>query len=133
MVITAVEGLPKLNATPLALVVCSAPKIIVEVDDRSESRIKFIFEPYQAIKMVTVDCFSLSYGMSIIPQTVMEIKNSVWIDELRKTLKLTDYEADFMDKSKHFLLPLQDDFLEVVAWNVKVESADAYIHDIFCF
>ena len=123
MVITAVEVLPKLNATPLALVVCSGSKIIVEVDDTSESRIKFIFEPYQAIKMVTVDCFNLSYGMSIIPQTVMEIKNSVWIDELRKALKLTDYEADFMDKSKHFLLPLQDDFLEVVAWNVKVAPA----------
>jgi len=73
--------------------------------------------------MVTFDCFNLPDGMSIIPQTVMEIKNSTWIDELRSRLKLMDCEADFMDKTKHFLLPLQDDFLEIVAWDVRVESA----------
>ena len=122
MIITAAEGLPKLNATPLASVICNAPKIFVEADDEKESRIRLTFFPYQAIKMVTVDCFYLPDGMSIIPQTVMEIQDSAWIDELRNTLKLTDCEADFMDKAKHFLLPLEDDFLEVVSWGVEVES-----------
>ena len=122
MVIVAAEGLPKLNATPLASVVCNDSKIIVELDDENESRIRLIFFPYQAIKMVTADCFYLPDGVSIIPQTVMEIKSSTWIDELRNALKLTDCEADFMDKAKHFLLPLEDNFLEVVAWGVEIES-----------
>ena len=120
--ITAVKGLPKLNATPLASVVCNTPKIIVEADDEKESRIKFIFEPYQAVRMVTADCFDIPDGLSVIPQTVMEIQNSAWINELRETLKLTDCEADFMDKAKHFLLPLQDDFLEIVAWSIRTET-----------
>ena len=119
-IITAVEGLPKLHVTPLASVICNAPKIIVEADDEKESRVRFTFEPYQAIRMVTADCFDLPDGMSIIPQTIMEIQNSIWIDELLNTLKMTDCEADFMDKARHFLLPLQDDFLEIVAWDVSV-------------
>jgi hypothetical protein len=120
--IVAIEGLPKLHVTPLASVVCAAPKIVVEADDEKESRVRFTFEPYQAIKMVTADCFDIPDGMSIIPQTIMEIENSTWVYELRNTLEMTDCEADFMDKARHFLLPLQDDFLEIVAWDVRVES-----------
>jgi len=120
--ITAIEGLPKLHVTPLASVICNAPKIIVEADDEKESRVRFTFEPYQAIRMVTADCFDVPDGMSIIPQTIMEIQNSTWIDQLRSTLKMTDCDADFMDKARHFLFPLQDDFLEIVAWDVRVES-----------
>lgn len=120
--IIAVEGLPKLHTSPLASIICNAPNIIVEADDEKESRIRFIFKPYQAVKITTFDCFSRPDGKPIIPQTVMEIQNSAWMDELRNTLKLTDCEADFMDKAKHFLLPLEDDFLEVVAWGVEVEA-----------
>ena len=117
-----VEGLPKLHATPLALVICDTPKVTVEADNEKEARVRFVFEPYQAIRMVTADCFSVSEGISIIPQTIVEIKNSTWIDELRSTLKMTDCDADFMDKARHFLFPLQDDFLEIIAWDVRVES-----------
>ena len=120
-IIIAVEGLPKLHKTPLASIICNAPKILVEADDKKESRIKFVFEPYQAVKITTFDCFSLLDGKPIIPQTVMEVRNSSWIEELRNTLKLTDCEAKFMNNSKHFLLPLGEDFLEVIAWNVEVE------------
>ena len=119
--IIAVEGLPKLHTSPLASIICDAPKVVVEADDEKESRIKFIFKPYQAVRITTFDCFSRPDGKSIIPQTVMEIQNSAWMDELRNTLKLTDFEADFMDNAKHYLLPLEDDFLEVVAWDVEVE------------
>ena len=121
--INAVEGLPKLHTTPLASISCIATKIIVAVDDENEARIKLAFQPYQAMKLVTADCFDFPDGMSIIPQTIIEIRNSTWIDELRNSLWLTDHNADFMDKAKHYLLPLQDDFLEIVAWSVEVESA----------
>ncbi len=120
--IIAVEGLPKLHTTPLASITCISPKIIVEADDENESHIRLTFEPYQALRITTFDCFSRPDGKPIIPQTVMEIQNSTWIDELRNTLKLTDCDADFLDNAKHYLLPLEDDFLEVVSWSVEVES-----------
>ena len=59
----------------------------------------------------------------------MEIKNSDWLNELRNTLKLTDCEADFMNKARHFLLSLEGDFLEVVAWSVEVEPVPGKIID----
>jgi hypothetical protein len=116
-----VEILPKLHVTPLASIICDSPKVIVEADDENEARIRFIFEPYQAVRMITADCFSAPEGVTITPQIIVEIHNSIWVSELRSTLKKTDCEADFMDKARHFLLPLQDDFLEIVAWNVIVE------------
>lgn len=115
-------GLPKLHGAPVALVTCDSPRIIVEVDNDKGKRIRLVFEPYQAVRIITADCFEVPEGVSIAPQTIVEIRNSTWVDALRNTLKATDYEADFMDKARHFLLPLQDDFLEIVAWNVRAES-----------
>ncbi len=116
-----VVGLPKLHVTPVPLVMCDCPKVIVEADDDQERRIRLVFEPYQAVRVITADCFEVPDGVTIIPQTIVEIKNSTWLDTLRNTLKITDHEADFMDKARHFLLPLQDDFLEIVAWEVRSE------------
>lgn len=117
-----VVGLPRLHVTPLPLVTCDSPRVIVEADNDQEQRIRLVFEPYQAVRMITADCFEVPDGVSITPQSIVEIKDSTWIDALRNTLKITDCEADFMDKARHFLLPLQDDFLEVVAWDVRTES-----------
>lgn len=124
MTIVAVKGVPKLHNTPLASIVCNAPEIFIEADDEKESRIRFVFTPYQAVKITTFDCFRLLDGRPIIAQTVMEVQNSLWIDELCKNLKLTDCEARFMNKSKHFLLPLGEDFLEVLAWNIEVQKIE---------
>ena len=55
----------------------------------------------------------------------MEVKNSSWIYELTKTLKMHDHDAQFMDQARHFLLPLQDDFLEIIAWTVRAEYLTA--------
>jgi hypothetical protein len=119
--IEAVEGLPKLPITPLASVSCASPKVIVELDDEDELRFRITFEPYQAMRMTTADCFSLPDDISIIPQTVMEVLDSRWIHELREVLTITDQDAGFIEKSRHFLLPLQDNFLEIVAWDFRVE------------
>jgi hypothetical protein len=123
MEIIAVKGLPKLNVTPLATVMFDSPKIVVELDDCQEQRIRLIFEPYQAARMITADCFDFSEEVELIAQTVMEVKDSPWIEELRGVLEINDSGASFLDKSRHFLLPLQDDFLEIVAWGVKENSA----------
>lgn len=44
--------------------------------------------------------------------------------DLHRKLRKTDILADFLEKSQHYLVPLQDDFLEVVAWGVAVEDVD---------
>lgn len=119
-----VEGLPRLNTTPLAEVVFKESRVIAEVDDANERRWRFIFEPYQAIRVTTADCFSTPGGITLIPQTIVEVADSEWVAELKAALARIDHTATFMDKAHHFLLPLQDDFLEVVAWAVRCEPVD---------
>ena len=62
--IIATKGLPKLHSTPLTSVYCSDTKVVVEADDENESRLKIVFEPYQVIRMITVDCFDIPDGMT---------------------------------------------------------------------
>ena len=120
--IAPVAGLPRLHVTPVASVKCDAPRVVVDADNEQEKRIQLTFEPYQAMRMVTADCFYLPEGASIAPQTIVEIQNSEWVKELREASEEIDCEADFMNKARHFLLPLEDDFLEIVAWNVTCDS-----------
>lgn len=117
-----VESIPKLNATPLAKLVVESPRVMLEVDDASEARVRLVFEPYQAVRLTTADCFILPNGLSIVPQTVTELSGSSWLDELRLNLGRVDATAKFMNEARHFIVPLQDDFLEVVAWGVSVED-----------
>lgn len=115
-----VAGLPVLHATPLPSVVCEPPAVFVEVDDEQEKRFTIEFTPFQAMKMTTADCFCPPEGVSIVPQVILEVQESKWIDELTRVLSSTDRDADFMNKARHFLVPLQDDFLEVIAWGVRI-------------
>lgn len=113
-----VQDLPRLHVTPLASIRVEDSHVIVEVDDERERRIELVFQPYQAVRVITADCFVLPAGVSIVPQTVVEVVGSEWIAALKTNLKQVDETAKFMNKARHFIVPLQDDFLEVVAWNV---------------
>jgi hypothetical protein len=116
-----VPGLPKLHTTPLAIVKADGIRVTVSLDDEFEKRIVLKFEPYQAVRVVTADCFSLPQAHTIIPQTVVEIRDSLWVQELKSVLKRVDHTATFMEKARHFLIPAQDEFIEVVAWEIKWE------------
>jgi len=96
--------------------------VIVEADDEQEQRIQIIMGPYQAMRMTTADCFILPPGTNIIPKTVYEVSESEWISDLKRVLSVTDETATFLNKAHHYLFPLQDDFLEVVAWDITVSS-----------
>lgn len=120
-----VEDLPRLHTTPLAEVVVKENQVIAEADDAAERRWRFVFEPYQAVRVTTADCFSTPGGLTLIPQAVVEVADSEWIAELKASLTRIDHTATFMDKAHHFLLPLQDDFLEVVAWAVRCEPVES--------
>lgn len=118
-----VEGIPRLNTTPLATVTVDSPRVTVELDDENEARFRLVFEPYQAVRMVTADCYVPPVGVPLIANTMLEVIESSWVDELRASLRVSDAGADFMDKAHHYVVPLQDDFLEVVALRVTVEPA----------
>jgi hypothetical protein len=118
MKLLVLDNLPKLHTTPLSSVRVENSGVIVEVDDEHEQRIQFVMRPYQAVRMTTADCFLLPPGVSIKPQMVCEIADSEWIAELKHSLSVVNETGTFLNKAHHYLFPLQDDFLEVVAWGI---------------
>lgn len=115
--------LPRLHTTPLAAVHVENSSVIVEADDEDERRIQFVLRPYQALRMTTADCFRLPSEVVINPQAVTEVIDSEWITDLKHNLSMGDKTATFLNKARHFLIPLQDDFLEVVAWEITASEA----------
>lgn len=119
MRLLAVKECPRLNSTPLARVEIEGSIVAVEADDIDERRWRFVFKPFQAVRVITADCFDTPGAMVIDPQAVVEVVDSQWIAELRASLGRTDHGATFMNRAHHYLLPMQDEFFEVVAWSVE--------------
>ncbi len=119
--LTILRELTELNAVPITRTFVEGAKVIVELDD-DDRKLRVAFSPYQALRVTTSDCFALPEGMMITPRTIMEVEESDWISELKKSLAEVDTTANFMDKSRHFLVPGYDDFIEIAAWSVEHES-----------
>ncbi|GIW82875.1 MAG: hypothetical protein KatS3mg105_4682 [Gemmatales bacterium] len=119
--LTILRELTELNAVPIARTFVEGAKVIIELDDGNR-KIRLAFSPYQALRVTTADCFAVPEGMMITPRTIMEVEESDWIAELKKSLAEVDAMADFMDKSRHFLVPAYDHFIEIAAWSVKHEN-----------
>jgi len=115
-----VENIPRLHTVPLPSIRIETPKVVVHLDDESERRVQLEFKPYQGVRITTVDCFDSPSRSSLLSNTIVEVLNSSWIFELHHNLKHIDFTANFMKYSRHFLVPLGDDVLEVVAWNMEV-------------
>lgn len=116
-----VASVPRLHLTPLALIKIEGGRVIVDADDEHEKRVRLVCEPYQAVRVVTADCFTLPSALAITIGTIVEVHDSEWLADLSIALKRNDHTATFMQKARHFLLPLQDEFLEIVAWNIRYE------------
>lgn len=114
----------RFHNTPLPEVKINSPSVLLFVDKPNEERFQIEFSPYQAARIITVDCFDLGLISSdeSISMTIYEVLNSKWIKQLKIELKGNDEGANFLDKSKHFMMPLQDDFLEVVAWEYNINE-----------
>jgi len=68
------------------------------------------------------DNFDQAFGkLPALGNLTAEIVQSKWIEELRLVLRRSDEGASFLDRARHFIVPLQDDFAEVVAWNIRWE------------
>ena len=115
-----VQNLPRLHTTPLPSIRIEESRVVVDLDDEFERRFQLVFQPYQGVRIITTDCFQVPTGMAEMPKAVVEILDSEWITDLKRNLKQTDETANFMEKSRHFIVPLQDKFLEVIAWSVAV-------------
>jgi len=119
--LTVLKQLSELNAVPIARTFVEGAKVVVELDD-DDRKLQLAFSPFQALRVTTADCFALPDNMMITPRTIMEIEESDWILELKKSLAEVDESANFMDKSRHFLVPAYNDFIEIAAWNVEHNS-----------
>lgn len=116
------ETLPRLHETPLAIIRVDFPRVVLEADDQHERRVRFTFEPYQAVRVVTADCFLVPEGLTLsVPWPVFACSDSSWIEQLKDCLSRKDVTATFLNNARHFLIPLQDDFVEVVARDVRWE------------
>lgn len=111
------------NVTPLEKISISDNFICITLDDVNEVRWELKFQPYQAIKITTIDCVTsemfLGSGcfdsQGVFHRYLIQLDESDWIKELDRNL--ADKTADFLEKSKHFILPLQEIIIEIVAWD----------------
>jgi hypothetical protein len=105
------------------------------LDDVNKKRWKIVFKVYQAVKLTVNECTGFNFlkggdlddacfidGEShpISRCFIMEVEDSEWIKDLKEKLSKVDPSADFMDKAKHFLLPLYDHIIEIIAWDIKI-------------
>jgi hypothetical protein len=117
-----VANIPQLHTTPLAAISVRDSEVRIEVDDADENRGVLVFGTYQAVRVTTADCFDPPDDLSGLPTVAMEVVQSGWIEDLRSVLRRSDESATFLDNARHFVVPLQDDFAEVVAWDIRWES-----------
>jgi len=122
---TPLPDLPELARVMLPTMTISDRVVRAVVTDVERQDVTLLFQPYQAVRLTTVDCF-LAPGD--LPRRLAQMywsRSSPWLDELTAALAEVDHTADFMDSAVHFLVPAGDDVLEVVAWQVRIERPGA--------
>lgn len=111
---------PALHLKPRASVIMEGDSVIVETDGVRGNRYRFTFPPYYGAKVTSANCRDSWLVPLEDPTVIFEIKNSRWIDQL---IGYPDDRPDgFMDRARHFVLPLGDRFVEVVADEIRCHS-----------
>ena len=117
-----------IHEVPIEKICVSEGSIKIVVDDITEKRKNIIFKPYQAVKITTVDCADLSFvdscpdmfASGTYKRYLLEKTESSWIPKLKESL--ADPNDDFLNKSRHFILHLGDNLVEIVAWDVNISE-----------
>ena len=94
--------------------------IRVELDDADSNKIALKFQPYQALKVTTQDCYLEEEGDTGAGDRLLYQQTSAWLNELKAALHRNDQTANFMDKAVHFIIPAGDDVLEIAAWKIEI-------------
>ena len=115
-----VPQLPEMDRAMSPVIQMADRSIRATVQDIGGHELVLTFQPYQAARVVTVDCYRAPEGLGHRPRSIYWSRSSAWLNELRGRLTELDPGADFLDRAIHFLVPAGDDVLEVVAWRVEV-------------
>jgi len=117
----------EINTTPLENIILNPYLIDIEIDDIEEERYKIVIKPYIAFKVVTIDCVSsidyyneYCFRDGRFHRHILEIESSPWVYELRKVL--TDKNSKILDEVKHYVLPLQDIIIEIIANDIVIRK-----------
>jgi hypothetical protein len=105
----------------LSSIAWESSTLVLQADDENEIKKRLQFSPIQAFKLITNDCW-INRTELIKNWKIIEVENSTWIYELQKNAQIIDNDADFLDKSKHYIIPLCDAILEIVFWNMSIEN-----------
>lgn len=117
----------EIHTTPLEKISIDGNTIDITLDDINEKRYHIVARPYQAIKIVTIDCVSskdyyneFCYRDGRYHRHILQIQDSPMIDELKRNL--TDEHATFLNDARHYVLPLQDNIIEFIAKEIIVRE-----------
>lgn len=108
----------EIHQTPLERLTYEGAHLRVEFDDVKGRRVRLTFSPWQALKVTTIDCFDVRALLidGRLSRRLLELTNSQWVAALKEELHQHDHQATFLDQAHHFVLPFQDNIVEVVAW-----------------
>jgi hypothetical protein len=116
----------EVNTTPLEKISIDTNSIEILLDDIAENRYKISAKPYQAIRIMTIDCVSsvdyhndYCFRDGRYHRHILLMENSDFLNVLKEKAS----EPNFLEKAKHFVLPLQENIIEIIAYDVKVEKA----------
>lgn len=132
----------QIHTTPLEDVRITGSKVSILFDDIHETRWCITFSPYQAVKVTTIDCIYdgvinqifdipdafLEVNKSQNPfgkvyrKYLLEVLDSDYVQQLKRSV--IDNSATFLEKARHFILPFQDNVIEIVAWNYELSQVD---------
>lgn len=108
-----------IHTTPLETLAYQGSTLTLSLDDTEEIRRTILFSPYQYFHVITDDCIDKDWLNSFYSGTgIYEAKNSALLLDLKHRLKVNDFRANFLEKSRHFIIPLQDNLIEIVAWDM---------------
>lgn len=112
----------EIHTTPLEKISMNSNSIDITLDDINERRFKISVKPYQAFRVTCIDCLSSQdyyneycYRDGRYHRHILQIEDSSIIRELK--LGLVDKTASFLNDARHYVLPLQDILVDIVATN----------------
>ena len=116
----------QIHNVPLEEVNIKQSFVKITLDDINGNRHTVLFNPFQAFKTTTSDCFdkeilveSENYRGGHYKRHILEVKNSQWLNSLIDSLKLIDDSADFLQNSHHYIIDCGDNIYEVIAHNIE--------------
>ena len=110
----------EVHTVPLEKIYISDIDLKIEFDDNKKNRLRITFKPYQAFKVITIDCVSAqeyinerNFKNGRFTRYMLEIVHSQWIEELKRE---TNSSSTFLEKSHHYFLILGNNVVEIISY-----------------